>query len=163
MYDITATVCLTSYTLYKASRPHFMTSHHIIYDITCSVLMTSLPRYLTLHPLYLCHHNPSIYDLLPTVYMTSHPVYILHLMHRRKRHIHSLWLHTIVVTTLHPLHSWHHTDDKTIAISAISPTVSYTTSTLSVSSNPVYQINHTHSLDDIKNTICMTSYSVCMA
>ena len=30
MYNITPTMCLTSYTLYKASRPHFMTSHHII-------------------------------------------------------------------------------------------------------------------------------------
>ena len=81
IHDITPTICLTSDTLYKASRLHFMTSHHIIYDITCTILMTSLALYLTLHPLYLCHHNHSIADLRHTVCMTSHPLYILHLMH----------------------------------------------------------------------------------
>ena len=70
MYDITPTIWITSYTLYKVSHPHFMRSHHIFYDVTCTVFMTSLPLYLKLHPLYLCHHNHSIDDLRPTVYMT---------------------------------------------------------------------------------------------
>ena len=81
MYDITRIICIISYTIYKASHPHFMTSHHIIYDITCTEFMTSLPIYLTLHPLYLCHHNHSIDDLRPTVCMTSHPHYVWNLMH----------------------------------------------------------------------------------
>ena len=81
IYDLTPTICVTSYTLYKASRPQLMTSHLIIYDITCTVLMTSLPHYLILNPLYLCHQKPSIYDLWPAVCMASHPVYIWHLMH----------------------------------------------------------------------------------
>ena len=46
--------------------------------------------------------------------------------------------------------------------SAISPTISNTTSTVSVSSNPGYQLYHTHSMYDITHTICVTSYSVCM-
>ena len=75
------TTCLISYTLYKASHPHFLTTHHIIYDITCTVLLTLLPRYLTLHPRYLCHHNHFIYDLWPTVCMISHLIYVWHLMH----------------------------------------------------------------------------------
>ena len=98
-----------SYTLYKAPRPHLMTSHSITYDITCTVFMTSLALYLKWHPPYLCHHSDSIDGLRPTVCMTSHPPYVCHLMHSPQRHIHSLWLHTIVVITLHPLHSWHHT------------------------------------------------------
>ena len=81
MYDITPNICITSYTLYNASQPHFMTSHHIIYDITCTVFMTSLTLYLTLHPQYLCHHNHSIDDLRQTVCMTSHPFCVWHLMH----------------------------------------------------------------------------------
>ena len=47
-------------------------------------------------------------------------------------------------------------------ISAICPTISKTTSTVSVSSNPGYQIYHTHPLYDITHTKCVTSYSVCM-
>ena len=81
MNDITPTICLTSYTLYKASLPHFMTSQNIIYDITCTVIMTSLPWYLTLYPLYLCHHNLTIYTLWPTVCMTSQQLYVWHFMH----------------------------------------------------------------------------------
>ena len=133
------------------------------------VLQTSLPRYLTLHPPYLCQHNYSIDDLWPTLCMTSHPLYVWHLMHYTDHHIHSVWTHTIVVITLHPLHSWHHTNyiwhhthDSTFVISAISPTTSDTTSTVSVSSNTVYQLNHPHSLYDITHTLCMTSYSVRM-
>ena len=172
---ITPFVCMTShrysyiiiYTIEGIT--HFMTSHHIIYVITCTALMTSLPLYLALHPLYLCHHRHSIDDLRPTVYMTSHPLYVWYLMHFTLRPIHSLRLNTILVITLHPLHSkhhthyiWDHTQDYTNVISAISPTISETTSTVSVSSNPVYQLYHNHSLDDITHTISMTSYSVCM-
>ena len=118
---------------------------------------------------YLCHHNDSIDGLRPTVCVTSHPLYVCHLMHSTQRHIHSLWLHTIVVITFHPLHSWHHTPyvwhhthGNTNVISAIWPTISNTTSTVSVSSNKGYQLYHTHSLYVITHTIPVTSYSVCM-
>ena len=60
MYDIKPTICIISYTLYKASHSHFMISHHIMYDITCTVFMKSLPLYLTLHPLYLCQQEQCI-------------------------------------------------------------------------------------------------------
>ena len=77
-------------------------------------------------------------------------------MHSTQHHIHSLWLHTIVVITLHPLHSWHHTPyiwhhthGNTNVISAIWSTISNTTSTVSVSSKAGYQLYHTHSLYDI--------------
>ena len=146
-----------------------MIFHHIIYDITCSVFMISLPLYLKWHPPFLCHHNGSIDGLIPTLYMTSHPPYVCHLMHSTQRHIHILWFHTIVVITLHPLHSWHHTPyiwhethGNTNVISAIWPTISNTTSTLSVSSNPGYHLYHTNSLYDITCTMLVTSYSVCM-
>ena len=43
----------------------------------------------------------------------------------------------------------------------ITPSISDTTSTLSVSSRPEYQLYHTHSLYDITHYI-MTSHSVCM-
>ena len=86
-----------------------MTSRHIIYHITITVFMTSPPVYLKWHPTTLCHHNVCIDGLTPTVCMTLHPLCLCHPMHSTQRHIHSLWLHTIVVITLHPLNAWHHT------------------------------------------------------
>ena len=157
-----------SYTLYKAPPPHFMISHHIIYDITFTVCMTSPPLHLKWHPPYLCHHNNSIDGLRPTLCMTSHPLYVCQLMHSTRRHIHSLWLQTIVVITSHPLHSWHHTPyiwhqthGNTNVISAIWPAISNTTSTVSVSSQTGYQLYHNHSLYVITQTICVTLYSIC--
>ena len=50
IYDIAATIFLTSDTLYKVSHRQFMTSGHIIYDITCTVCMSPLPWHLTLLP-----------------------------------------------------------------------------------------------------------------
>ena len=146
-----------------------MISHHIIYDITCSVFITSPSLYLKWHLPYLCHHNDSIDCLRPTVCMTSHPLYVCHRLHSTQRYIHSLWLHTIELITLHPLHSghhthyiWHHTHGNRNVISSIWPTISNTTSTVSVSSNSRYELYHTHSLYNITHTIRVTSYSVSM-
>ena len=121
--------------------------------------MTSLPLYLKWHPPYLCHHNDSIDGLRPTLCMTSHPLYVCQLMHSTQRHIHSLWLHTIVIITCHPLHSWHHTPyiwhhthGSTNIISATWPTISNSTSTVSVSSPQ--GINYT------TPTLCMMSHTL---
>ena len=128
MYDNTATLCLISYTLYKVTRPHFMTSHQIIYEITCPVFMTSLTLYLQWHPPYLCNHNDSMDGLRISVCMTSHPLYVGDLMHSTQCHIHSVWLHIIVVISFQQLHSghhtpyiWHHKHDNTNVISVIWP------------------------------------------
>ena len=163
MYGITPTVHITSYTLYKSSHPHFMTSQHITYVSTCTVFMASLPWYLTLYPLYLCHHNHSSDDLWPILCVISHPLYVWHPMNCTYSHIHSLWTDTIVVNIVLSLDSWHHTHyiwrhthDNTNVISAVSSTITDTPSTVSVSSNAVHQLYHTHSLDDITHTLCMT-------
>ena len=83
----------------------------------------------------------TIFDIVYTVSVTSHPLYGCQLMQSTQRHIHSLWLQALVVITLHPLHSWHHTPyiwdhthGNTNIISAILPAISNTTSTVSVSS-----------------------------
>ena len=166
IHDIAPNICLTSDTLYKVSHPQFMTSRHITYDITCTVFMSSLPRYLTLHPQYLCPHNPSKYDLWTTVCMTSLPLYIWHIC---TTHIviSTLWIHTIVVTTLHPLHSlyhtdylWYHTHDNTKVLPAISPSIFDTTSNVSVSSNPMYHLYFTHSLYDITHYMYDITFSM---
>ena len=99
--------------------------------------------------LYWCSHTNCMYDITPR--------YICQLRHSTQRHIHSLWLHTIVVIPLHPLHSWHHTPyiwhhthGSTNVISAIWHTISNTTSTVSVPSKQ--RINYS------TTTLCMISH-----
>ena len=101
--------------------------------------------------LYVWHHTHFIYDILCTIYNVTS----------------TLWVHTVVVTTLHPLHSWHHTHsirhhthDNTKVISVISPSISDTTSTVSVSSKPVYQLCYTHSVYDITHYMYDITFSV---
>ena len=99
--------------------------------------------------------------------MSSQSLCLWHHMQYMWHHIHSLWLHTIEVITLHPVHSCHHTPNiwrntygNTNVISAFCPTVSNTPSTLSLSSNPGYQLYHTHSLYDITNYTCDIIFSM---
>ena len=172
--DITPFVCRTwnplyvkYQTLYKAPHPHLIISQHIIYDITCTVFITSPSLYLKWPLQYLCHHNDSIVGLKPTVCMTSHPLYVCHRLHSKQCYIHSLWLHTIVFITLHPLHSWHHTPyiwhhthGNRNVISAIWPTLSNTTSPVSVSSNSRYQLYDTHCIWHHTHYTCDIIFSI---
>ena len=125
---------------------------HCIYVITPTVSETAYTVSGSSQTLYIWSLKNCMYDITST--------YILHFMYHTYVTIHNvtstLWVHTIVVTTLHPLHSWHHTHymwhhthDNTKVISAFSPSISDTTSTVSVSSNPVYKLYYTNSLYDI--------------
>ena len=137
-----------------------MKSHHIIYDITCTVFMTSLPLYLKRHPPYLSHHNVSIDGLRPTLCRTSHQPYVCHLIHFTQLHIHNLWLHTIVVFTLHPLHSWdikHNIYDIThMAIK----TLYLPSDSLYLTLHPLYLSHQTQGITYTTPTPCMTSHTL---
>ena len=109
MYDITPTICTTSYTLYKASHPYFMRSHHIMYDITCIVFLTSLPLYLTLHALYLCHQDQCINYTTPTLCVTSHTLYLWRHIQYACYHNNCLWHYTPLCIISEQLYVWHHT------------------------------------------------------
>ena len=126
---------------------HFHDIQHFIH----SICVLTTPLIMISVPLYVWHHTHFIYDNLCTIHNVTS----------------TLWVHTIVVTTLHPLHSWHHTHykrihthDKTKVISTTSPSISDTTSTLSVSSKPVYQLYHTHSLYDTTHSMYDISFSM---
>ena len=97
IYDITPTLHMPSYALYKTSYPLFMISHHLV---------------ITLHPLHSWHHTPYIWhhthgntniisaiwpaisNTTSTVSVSSNPGYHLY-------HTHSLYdiTHTIRVTS----------------------------------------------------------------
>ena len=166
MYDITPTICSTSYTLYKASHQYFMRSHHIIYDITCIVFITWLPRYLTLHTQYLCPHS-ALHMISEQLYAWHHTRFIYDILCSIHNLTSTLWVNTIVVTALHPLHPWHHTHyiwyhthENAKIICAIPPSISDTTSTVSVLSNPVYQLYYTPSLYDITHYMYDITFSM---
>ena len=150
--------------------------------------MSSRPLYLTLCPLYLCHHIHCIDDITelyfwnhirhnswhhihcirhgshgicvitPTHSMISHPIYVWHYNHYMYRTIYPIWGITSILYEITPHYVWHHMH----CIIDITPSISDITSTLSMSSRPVYQLYHTNSLYDITHTLCRTSQSVCM-
>ena len=93
MCHITPTICITSYTLYKASQPHLMTSHQTIYDTTSTVSLSS-------HPDYQSHNLHCMYDIRATICMTS---YELHMTS------HPLFMISPHSMTPHPLYLCHHT------------------------------------------------------
>ena len=139
----------------------FMTSHalcswyhsHYIWNGIQHMCVIPATPLMVSDQLYVWHHTHLMYAILCTL----------------QNVISTLWFHTIVVITLHPLHSWHHTpciwhhtNGNTNVICAIWRTISNTTSTVSVSSNTGYHLYHTHSLYDITHTMHGTSYSVCM-
>ena len=165
-----ATIFKTSHPLYWTSYPLYLCHHmHIIDDTTQTeflrshllYLMTSYPLYMTSQPLNVCHHTHTFNDITPFVYRTSYPLYVYYHIHSIKDHVHILWHHTRFLWHhmyfIHDINSiiseknsniWHQTPGNTNVISAISHTVSNTTSTVSVSPNRGYQLYHT--------TLCMT-------
>ena len=124
---------------------------HCIHDITPTISEMASTITVSSQWLYRCSQTNS---------MTSQPLYVCHLMHSTQCHTHSLRLHTIVVITLYLLHSWHHTPyishhthGNTNVISAIWSTVSNTTSTVSVSSHPLYWWYHAKWISEISPAI----------
>ena len=59
MYVITASICMTPYSLHMISHPLFMTSYHCSYHIASTAFMTSHTLYMTSHKWqykrYMCH------------------------------------------------------------------------------------------------------------
>ena len=81
MYDITATMCMTSYALHVTAHPQFRTSHHFMYDIrsTLSDLISTVS--LSSHPPYPWYRSHYMYDLTSIISVTSHPLYLWHNIH----------------------------------------------------------------------------------
>ena len=119
---------------------------HCIHDITPTI--SQMPSTISVSS------QDSIDVLRTTLCMISHPLYVCQLMHSTQPHIHSLWLQTIVVITLHPLHSWHHT-----------PYIGHHThaiQTLYLPSNPLYLTLHPLYLCHQKQGINYTTKTLCM-
>ena len=91
------------------------------------------------HPLYRWYNTHSIYDITSTVYMAQYALYVTS--------------HPQFMTSQHS--SWHQT-----IISHLTPFISDSTSTVSLSSNPDYRSYNPHCMYDNTATICMTSFEL---
>ena len=139
MYDITGTICMTSYALHMTSHPLFMTPHHFM--TSSPLYLTSLPLYLTSCPLDLCYHTHSIGDITATLCMISHPVYVWHTIH----YIHDIISTMYDITTLY-------VDDTTLGICMTSFALQMTSHPL-YHTKPQYLWCHIHFRHDITPTV----------
>ena len=157
---------MTSHALYSWHHSHYIWHCiHCICVITSTVLMISHKLYFLDYFCYnsrhhihcighdshwLWHNTHSFDDIRTFLCMTSHPLYVQYHITYIRHHVHILWDHTTLYMTSHAL------------FLDITPSISDTTSILSVSSWPVHQLFHTTSPYDITHTLCMKSQSVCM-
>ena len=139
VYDITFTICLTSHNACISDITHSMFLTYPLYMASHTVLwqhnncVTSQPLCLTSCLLFLCHHTPWINFIKPSVCMTWQPLCVWHHMHYMWHHIHNLWHQT---------------------------TLCMTTGKLYLTLLPLYLCHHTHHIDDITASTCMTSHPV---
>ena len=94
------------------------------------------------HPLYRWYNTHSIYDFKSTVYMPQYALYM----------------------TSHPqfMTSQHSTHYTKAIISHLTPIITDSTSTVSLSSQPDYRSYNPHCMYELTATICMTSYELHM-
>ena len=148
VYDISSTVPLISQPLYQKHHTHYACEFiSTIYEIKHTVLRR-YNHYIWHHTLHTCIcvitptlsviYTHCMYDITHTICMAHYALY--------KK------LHPLFMTSQHSIH------DIKATIFHITPTISDSTSTLSVSSHPDYSSYNPHCMYVITNTICMTSY-----
>ena len=138
---------MTWHVLYSSHHPHYIWNG--LYRI-CVITKTLL---LVSDQLYVWHHTHFPYAIVCTLHNVTSTLYDFTPLYS------SHYIHCIHDIT-HPIYDITHFNRN--VISAIWPTISNTTSTVSVKSNSRYQLYHTHSLYDIEHTIRVSSYSVSM-
>ena len=125
LYDITFTICVASFALYKTSHPHFMISNHRIYVIT-----------------------NTIFDIASTVSVSSHPNYWWYYTNSISE-ITSAIIHDII-SIVYDMKAtvWHHND----CIRDID-SLHMTSPPAIMTSCPLYLCHHRHSVCEYTSTI----------
>ena len=80
MYDITATMCMTSYA-HVTSHSQFRTTHHFMYDIRSTLSDLTSNISVSSHPHYRRYYSHSMYDLTSSISVISYPLYLWHNIH----------------------------------------------------------------------------------
>ena len=134
---------------------------HCIHDITTTISEMASNKSVSSQWLYWWSQMNCMYDITSILHMPSYALYTMsYPLFRTSQHC-SYDITPTAFMTSHTLYMTSHTWQYKRYIYHW-PTISNTTPTVSVSSNPEYQLYHTHSLYDITHPILVTSYSVCM-
>ena len=133
LYDITPTICVTSYALYITSYPLLILSHYSTYDSTTLTYETTSHMQFKIYTIPVTSQS-LVWVITPTVFRLSHPLFVWH----HSRHTYSI-LCTIedITSSLYEIKApflWHHTHYIWPRIDAIS----VTTSTLLMISHQLY-------------------------
>ena len=160
---------MASFTLYKTSHPHFLTSNHHFEDITATILDIVSTVSVSSHQHYRWYHSYYVYDITSSICETFCPLYLWH-------HTHYVWQHNPVCS----LHHTQHMYDIICAKEDVRSTLSQT-APIFMTSHPLQAWYHTHCnkyftnctflittsplisqplLYDITLTICVTSYAL---
>ena len=151
MYDITATICMTSYALHMTSHPLFNITplyvshqvHYIVPHIHCICVITPTLS-MILQPLYgcICVITPTLsMNITATLWMISHPVIMW-------RPIHYIYY---ILLTLY--------DIKTVCVDYTTLDIYMTSFAIRKTSHPLYHKKpqylwcHIHFRHDIKSTV----------
>ena len=168
-YDITLTICVASFALYKTWDPHFLSSNHHFENITPTILDIMSTVSVSSHQLYWWFHSPNMYDITSSTCEIFCPLYLWHHTHYVWQHNPMCWLHhtlhmcdiicateditstllhqVTIFMTSHPLQAWHHP-----------PCIRHRTNCIFViTTSPL--ISHPL-LYDITPTISVTSYAL---
>ena len=137
MYDITATIYMTTYAVHMKTHPLFMTSQLFIYDMKSTISDLTSTVSVSSHPHYQWYHSHSKYDITSSIHVTSYPLYLRH-------HIHYMASQQGVLMAPHSAYVWHHLHYRWHHIISITPNYSIydITSTSGMTSHPLYQTSH---------------------
>ena len=130
---------------YRRRHIHSMTPSHNLYDFIYTSGMTSHPLYQTSHQLYLCHHNLST-DITPT-FAWHHSHYICDIICTIYNIISTADVITLFYLWQQNLDIWN---DIPYAAQNIHYPCDITVTSL---------CHHTHCIESITPTLCMTSHS----
>ena len=167
MWDILSTIFMTSYPLcmttqhfvlitphsayvwhsllYRRRHIHSITTIHNLYDFTSASGMTTHHLYQTWHQLCLCHQSLSA-DITPT-FVWHHTHYICDIICTIYNIISTAYVITLLYLGQHNFDIWNHIQ---YAVQNIHYPCDITVTSL---------CHHTHCIESITRTLCMTSHS----
>ena len=163
VYDITPTICVTSYALYITLYPLLMSSHYCTYDSTNVTYETTSSRQFRKYTIHVT--SQSLFCVItPTVLTASHPLFLWHHTRHRYSTFGTIEHITFSLNEIKPPFLWHHTNYIWHRIDAIS----VTTSTLLMISHQLYLWDlilyicrhHIHCIQQYIHCICSITATV---
>ena len=123
IYDITPTICVTSYALYITSYPLLMSSYYFTYDSRNLTYETTSSMQFKIYTIHVTWQS-LVCVITPTVLRASHPLFVWHHTRHRYSIICTIGDIISILYEIKPTFLWHHTHYISLRIEAISVTAS---------------------------------------